>query len=81
MRVVMEIRVGTIQEIRGLGYEVLVDSETRSEVLARFWNGQMMDALAAEISFESRRLEEHAAYQRWVASQVSGEERTLLMAS
>jgi len=38
----MTIKVGTIQEVTGEGYEILVDSETRSYVLARFLDGNFV---------------------------------------
>jgi hypothetical protein len=38
----MITRIGTIQEITGKGYEILIDMETRSFVLARFFNGQLV---------------------------------------
>jgi hypothetical protein len=44
----MTIKIGTIQEISGEGLEILVDQETRSFVLARFLNGQLMAATTAQ---------------------------------
>ncbi len=38
----MITRIGTISEIKGEGYEILIDSETRSFVLARFFNGALV---------------------------------------
>jgi hypothetical protein len=38
----MITRIGTIQEITGKGYEILIDTETRSFVLARFFNGRLV---------------------------------------
>ena len=40
----MTIKVGTIQEMTGVGYEIMVDVETRSLVLARFFDGQLLGA-------------------------------------
>ncbi len=36
------MRVGTIHEITGHGYEILVDVETRSYVLGVFYNGSFL---------------------------------------
>jgi|GEM_PF-2376097 len=44
----MTIKIGTIQEISGKGYEILVDQETRSFVLARFLDGQLLAFTSAE---------------------------------
>jgi hypothetical protein len=38
------IQVGTIQEMTGQGYELLVDAGTRSYVLARFFDGRLLTA-------------------------------------
>jgi hypothetical protein len=38
----MTIKIGTIQEMTGQGYEILIDSETRSYVLARFLDGNLV---------------------------------------
>ena len=38
----MTIKVGTIQDMTGEGYEILVDEETRSILLAKFFCGNMM---------------------------------------
>ncbi len=50
----MTIKVGTIQEMTGDGFEILVDSETRSFVLAKFYNGQMVGTAEAELSASAR---------------------------
>ena len=34
--------IGTIQDMTGEGYEILVDAETRSILLARFFCGNMI---------------------------------------
>jgi hypothetical protein len=39
----MTIKIGTIQEMTGEGFEILVDSETRSYVLAKFFDGNFLD--------------------------------------
>lgn len=44
----MTIRVGTIEELTGMGYEILVDQETRAEVLARFYDGQFIQSPSKE---------------------------------
>ena len=44
----MTIKIGTIQEMNGIGYEILVDQETRSYVLARFLDGALMTITSAE---------------------------------
>jgi hypothetical protein len=44
----MTIKIGTIQEMTGNGYEILVDNETRSLVLARFFNGNLVQDGSAE---------------------------------
>jgi hypothetical protein len=41
----MTIKIGTIQEMTGNGYELLVDSETRSYVLAKFMDGKLIGTL------------------------------------
>lgn len=41
----MTLYVGTIQEITGKGLEILVDFESKSRVLARFIDGQMVPEL------------------------------------
>lgn len=38
----MKIKVGTIHELTGEGYEVLVDVPTRSTVLAKFFDGRFI---------------------------------------
>lgn len=38
----MKIRIGTIQELTGQGYEILVDAPTRSVILAKFFDGQFI---------------------------------------
>lgn len=45
----MTIKVGTIQEMTGDGYEILVDSETRSFVLAKFFNGHLVGTANADL--------------------------------
>lgn len=46
----MTIKVGTIQEMTGNGFEILVDSETRSFVLAKFFDGHMVGTAEADLS-------------------------------
>jgi hypothetical protein len=46
----MTIKIGTIQEMTGNGFEILVDSETRSFVLAKFFNGHMVGTADADLS-------------------------------
>ncbi len=46
----MTIKIGTIQEITGNGYEILVDSETRSYVLAKFYDGNLVETADADVS-------------------------------
>ncbi len=41
------MKVGTIQEMTGEGYEILVDQETRSFVLAKFFDGKFIECLAS----------------------------------
>lgn len=36
------MRIGTIHELEGRGYEILVDVDTRSVVLARFYDGRFI---------------------------------------
>lgn len=38
----MTIHVGTIQEMSGKGFEILVDEATRTLVLAKFFEGRMI---------------------------------------
>ena len=38
----MAIYVGTINQLTGKGYEILVDSETQSQVLGHFFEGKMV---------------------------------------
>ncbi len=38
----MTIYVGTIHELQGKGYEILVDVETRNRILGHFFEGQMI---------------------------------------
>jgi hypothetical protein len=38
----MTIKIGTIQEMTGEGYEILVDAETRSVMLAKFFDGKFI---------------------------------------
>lgn len=40
----MTIKVGTIQELTGQGYEMLVDYETRQNVIAKFFDGKMVSS-------------------------------------
>ncbi|MFL5815263.1 MAG: hypothetical protein ACJ763_16930 [Bdellovibrionia bacterium] len=44
----MTIKIGTIQEMTGNGYEILVDSETRSYVLAKFLDGHLVESANSE---------------------------------
>lgn len=46
----MTIKIGTIQEMTGDGFEILVDSETRSFVLAKFFDGHMVGTAEADVS-------------------------------
>lgn len=39
--------MGTLKEITGQGYEYLVDEATRSLVLAKFFDGQLITASAS----------------------------------
>ncbi len=43
----MKIKIGTIYELTGEGYEILVDVPTRSVMLARFFDGKMICEAAA----------------------------------
>jgi hypothetical protein len=45
----MTIKIGTIQEMTGEGYEILVDSETRSLVLAKFYDGNLVGTAQDEV--------------------------------
>jgi hypothetical protein len=38
----MTIKIGTIEEMTGQGFEILVDSETRTFVLAKFYDGNFL---------------------------------------
>jgi hypothetical protein len=49
----MTIKVGTIQEMTGNGYELLVDSETRSYVLAKFMDGKLVGTLNGDSDVHS----------------------------
>ncbi len=40
----MTLKIGTIHEMTGQGYEILVDQETRSYVLAKFFDGKFIDS-------------------------------------
>jgi hypothetical protein len=48
----MTIKIGTIQEMTGDGFEILVDSETRSYVLAKFYDGNLMNAAESGASVD-----------------------------
>ena len=50
----MTIKIGTIQEMTGEGLEYLVDSETRSYVLAKFLNGNLIDKAEVEAHVDGR---------------------------
>lgn len=43
----MTIRIGTIQEMTGRGFEILVDSETRTQVLGEFFDGNFLSSTSA----------------------------------
>jgi len=47
----MSVRIGTMQELTGIGYEILVDEPTRNIALARFYNGKLITK-APQISIE-----------------------------
>ena len=38
----MTLLIGTITELTGRGYEILVDAQTRSTILARFYDGRFI---------------------------------------
>ena len=44
----MTIKIGTIGDLRGEGEEILVDAETQTFVLARFYNGSLMSVTSSE---------------------------------
>ena len=44
----MTIKIGTVQEMSGNGYEILVDEQTRTYVLARFMDGNLVSVTSAE---------------------------------
>ena len=46
----MTIKVGTIHELTGEGYEVLVDVATRTEVLAHLYNGNFIREAVSAVS-------------------------------
>jgi hypothetical protein len=50
----MTIKIGTIQEMTGEGLEYLVDSDTRSYVLAKFFNGNLIDKAESEVRVDGR---------------------------
>lgn len=45
----MTIKIGTIQEMTGDGFEILVDSETRSFVLAKFFDGHLVSTANSDL--------------------------------
>ena len=45
-------KIGTIDEIQGMGYEVLVDKESRTEILGFLFNGNFMLQGSTAVSSE-----------------------------
>jgi hypothetical protein len=50
----MTIQIGTIQEMTGKGYEILVDQATRSYILARFYDGKLIGAAQSSAHTETQ---------------------------
>ncbi len=61
----MQVRIGTIEELQGTGIEILVDSETRTAVLARFCEGKMIGSIS-DSSFTDSSAPQHAAQEKTV---------------